>query len=156
MGFNENLKLLLLEKNMKQADLCRMTGIQTSLMSEYINGRKSPTIGNAILIADALNISLDDLVGRKWNTCRDHKKPGAYTVEYTGEYTDELSETLHKLTEKECIFVMDVIKALKQHLQKKKGRGAKPWPYQYIFISFFSGIIFSGTIFLRYRSSMIT
>ena len=117
MGFNENLKLLLLEKNMKQADLCRMTGIQTSLMSEYINGRKSPTIGNAILIADALNISLDHLVGRKWNTCRDHKKPGAYTVEYTGEYTDELSETLHKLTEKECIFVMDVIKALKQHLQ---------------------------------------
>ena len=109
MGFNENLKLLLLEKNMKQADLCRMTGIQTSLMSEYINGRKSPTIGNAILIADALNISLDDLVGRKWNTCRDHKKPG--------EYTDELSETLNKLTEKECIFVMDVIKALKQHLQ---------------------------------------
>lgn len=71
MGFNENLKLLLLEKSMKQADLCRMTGIQTSLMSEYINGRKSPTIGNAILIADALNISLDDLVGRKWNTCRD-------------------------------------------------------------------------------------
>ena len=109
MGFNENLKLLLLEKSMKQADLCRMTGIQTSLMSEYINGRKSPTIGNAILIADALNISLDDLVGIKWNTCRDQKKPG--------EYTDELSETLNKLTEKECIFVMDVIKALKQHLQ---------------------------------------
>lgn len=117
MGFNENLKLLLLEKSMKQADLCRMTGIQTSLMSEYINGRKSPTTGNAILIADVLNISLDNLAGRKWNTCRDHKKPGAYTGEYTGEYTDELRETLHKLTEKECIFVMDVIKALKQHLQ---------------------------------------
>ena len=115
MGFNENLKLLLLEKNMKQADLCRMTGIQTSLMSEYINGRKSPTIGNAILIADALNISLDDLVGRKWNTCRDQKKPG--------EYTDELSETLNKLTEKECIFVMDVIKALKQHLQQESAFG---------------------------------
>ena len=110
MGFNENLKLLLLEKNMKQADLCRM-------MSEYINGRKSPTIGNAILIADALNISLDNLAGKKWNTCCDHKKPGAYTGEYTGEYTDELRETLHKLAEKECIFVMDVIKALKQHLQ---------------------------------------
>ena len=57
MGFNENLKLLLLEKNMKLADLCRMAGIQTSLMSEYINGRKSPTTGNAILIADVLNIS---------------------------------------------------------------------------------------------------
>ena len=51
----------------------------------------------------------DCLVGRKWDTCRVQKKPG--------EYTDELSETLNKLTEKECIFVMDVIKALKQHLQ---------------------------------------
>ena len=61
MGFNEYLKLLLLEKNMKLADLCRMAGIQTSLMSEYINGRKSPTTGNAILIADVLNISLDNL-----------------------------------------------------------------------------------------------
>lgn len=49
MGFNENLKLLLLEKNMKLADLCRMADIQTSLMSEYISSRKSPTTGNAIL-----------------------------------------------------------------------------------------------------------
>ncbi|WP_080664503.1 helix-turn-helix domain-containing protein [Enterocloster clostridioformis] len=69
-------------------------------LSEYINGRKSPTIGNAILIADALNISLDDLVGRKWDTCRVQKKPG--------EYTDELSETLNKLTEKECIFAQSL------------------------------------------------
>lgn len=32
----------------------------------------------------------------------------------------------------------------------KKGRGAKPWPYQYIFISFFF-----GTIFLRYHFSPV-
>ena len=116
-GIQREFKAVTIRKNMKLADLCRMAGIQTSLMSEYINGRKSPTTGNAILIADVLNISLDNLAGRKWNTCRDHKQPGAYTGEYTGEYTDELRETLHKLTEKECIFVMDVIKALKQHLQ---------------------------------------
>lgn len=65
MGFNENLRLLLIQKEMKQADLCRMTGIQTSLMSEYISGRKSPTIRNAILIADAFDISLDTLVEGK-------------------------------------------------------------------------------------------
>lgn len=64
MGFNDNLKLLLKDRNLKQADLCRMTGIQTSLMSDYLGGKKSPTIGNAILIADALNISLDTLVGK--------------------------------------------------------------------------------------------
>lgn len=53
MEFNESLKRLLIEKNMKQADLCRLAHIQTSLMSEYINGKKSPTIGNAIQMADA-------------------------------------------------------------------------------------------------------
>lgn len=64
MEFNESLKRLLIEKNMKQADLCRLAHIQTSLMSEYINGKKSPTIGNAIQIADALDISLDVLAGK--------------------------------------------------------------------------------------------
>ena len=33
MEFNESLKRLLIEKNMKQADLCRLAHIQTSLMS---------------------------------------------------------------------------------------------------------------------------
>ena len=141
MGFNEYLKLLLLKKNMKLADLCRMAGIQTSLMSEYINGRKSPTTGNAILIADVLNISLDNLAGRKWNTCCDHKKPGAYTGEYTGEYTDELRETLHKLAEKECYQGAEAASAM------KKGRGAKLWPYQHIYLYHFSLVpFFSGTV----------
>ena len=64
MSFNDNLKLLLKDRNLKQADLCRMTGIQTSLMSDYLAGKKSPTIKNAIFIADALNISLDTLVSK--------------------------------------------------------------------------------------------
>lgn len=62
---NATLKQILSDRKLKQADLCRMTGIQTSLMSEYISGKKSPAIGNAILIADALGISLDALVGKE-------------------------------------------------------------------------------------------
>lgn len=65
MSFSENLKKILDERQLKQANLCRMTGIQTSLMSDYLNGKKSPAISNAITIADALNISLDTLVGKK-------------------------------------------------------------------------------------------
>lgn len=61
MEFSENLKMLLDKQNLKQADLCRLTGIQTSLMSEYVKGKKSPTIKNAIAIADAFKISLDAL-----------------------------------------------------------------------------------------------
>lgn len=109
MGFNENLKLLLIQKHMKQADLCRMTGIQTSLMSEYINGRKSPTIRNAILIADAFDISLDTLVGRE-ERVRYSKRPNlAYGI--------QLNESMDGLSEKECTFVLDVIKAMKEHLK---------------------------------------
>ncbi|HEK4562021.1 TPA: helix-turn-helix transcriptional regulator [Clostridioides difficile] len=64
MDFSTNLRNILEKKQLKQADLCRMTGIQTSLMSDYIKGKKSPAISNAILIADALNMSLDILVGK--------------------------------------------------------------------------------------------
>ena len=41
-----------------------MTGIPSSLMSAYVSGKKSPAIQNAIAIAEALNVSLDELVGR--------------------------------------------------------------------------------------------
>ena len=65
LNFSENLKILLDKQNLKQADLCRLTGIQTSLMSEYVKGKKSPTIKNAIAIADAFRISLDTLVSNQ-------------------------------------------------------------------------------------------
>ena len=91
---------------MKQADLCRMTGIQTSLMSDYLGGKKSPTIGNAILIADALNISLDTLVGK--NTPPEDKEvPGVLA---------ELYSAARGLSIEEQFYLLDTIKALKRHL----------------------------------------
>lgn len=65
MNFSEVLKSTLKERGMKQADLCNISGIPRSLMSEYINGKKSPTITNAIAIASALNVTLDYLTGKK-------------------------------------------------------------------------------------------
>lgn len=94
---------------MKQADLCRMTGIQTSLMSEYISGRKSPTIRNAILIADAFDISLDTLVGREERV--------RYSKRVNQAYGIQLNESMDGLSEKECTFVLDVIKAMKEYLK---------------------------------------
>lgn len=109
MGFNENLIFLLKEQALKQADLCRMTGIQTSLMSDYIGGKKSPTIGNAILIADALGISLDALVEKRTGQPADvQKRPTIY---------DEVCEAARDLTEDEQRFLVDTIKALKKNLR---------------------------------------
>lgn len=111
MDFNENLKLLLKDRNLKQADLCRMTGIQTSLMSDYLGGKKSPTIGNAILIADALNISLDTLVGK--DTYSSPKK------HQSSKILAELYERASELSEEEQLYLLDMIKALKQRLSRK-------------------------------------
>ena len=64
MKFQTRLKEILAERELKQADLCRATGIPTSLMSNYVKGKASPTLDNAIKIAEKLNVTLDELVGR--------------------------------------------------------------------------------------------
>lgn len=62
--FKTILSCLLADKHLTQADLCRKTGIPTSLMSNYVKGSKSPALSNAILIAEALHVSLDVLSGK--------------------------------------------------------------------------------------------
>lgn len=64
MNFKESIIKLLGERQMKQSDLCKMTGIPSSLMSNYTTGKKTPTLNNAIIMANALNITLDELAGR--------------------------------------------------------------------------------------------
>lgn len=111
MKFSHTLQNILNERQLKQADLCRMTGIQTSLMSDYLNDKKSPAITNAILIADALNISLDTLVGKTSNTT-----PPPQTT----KIMSELSRQMADLSEEELLFFLDCIKAFKNHLPPKK------------------------------------
>ena len=65
MKFKNSLAEILAEQNLKQADLCRMTGISTALMSNYMTGKASPSLDNALMIAKALGITLDYLVGHK-------------------------------------------------------------------------------------------
>lgn len=70
MKFKNSLAEILAEQNLKQADLCRMTGISTALMSKYMTGKASPSLDNALMIAKALGITLDYLAGRRSNsTC---------------------------------------------------------------------------------------
>ena len=64
MGFKESVNSLLAERGLRQADLCRMTGIDSGLMSNYLNGKKAPSLSNAVLIADALAVPMDRIAGR--------------------------------------------------------------------------------------------
>lgn len=64
MEFKAIIQTLMESRGLRQADLCRMTNIPSSLMSEYVSGKKSPALNNAIAISEALNVSLDELTGR--------------------------------------------------------------------------------------------
>ena len=54
MIFENKIAELLTSNGLKQAALCRLTGIPTFLMSNYVKWKVSPTLNNAIKIADAL------------------------------------------------------------------------------------------------------
>ena len=65
MVYLKGLFDILVSRGMSQADLCRISGLSSGLISSYMSGAKSPTIKSAITIAESLNVSLDELVGRK-------------------------------------------------------------------------------------------
>ena len=65
MTFKTQLRELLTERGLKQADLCHMTKIPSSQISNYITGKTSPSLDNARIIAEKLGVTLDELVGRK-------------------------------------------------------------------------------------------
>lgn len=65
MNHLKGLFEILVSRGMSQADLCRISGLSSGVISSYINGRRVPSIVGAIRIADSLGITLDELVGRE-------------------------------------------------------------------------------------------
>ncbi len=61
--FVSRLKMHMKERDVKQIDICRETGIPTSLMSNYLTDKKSPGLPNAIAIAGYFGMGLDDFLG---------------------------------------------------------------------------------------------
>ena len=55
---------ILVERGMTQSKLCDLTELSSALVSNYVTQQVSPSLENAVKIADALNVTLDELVGR--------------------------------------------------------------------------------------------
>ena len=60
-GFGKRLNEKLSEKKLSQADLCRMTGLASSMISHYCNGQRIPSVPTAVKIAEALNTTIEEL-----------------------------------------------------------------------------------------------
>lgn len=65
MNYHKNLKKIMKMKSVDSRTLSDLTGISQSLISFYTRGNRSPGLQNAVKIAVALDVSLDEMVGKK-------------------------------------------------------------------------------------------
>jgi len=61
VGFNIRLLEKMAERDITQADLCRLTGLASSMVSHYCNGQRTPSIPAALKIAKVLRTTVDYL-----------------------------------------------------------------------------------------------
>lgn len=64
-NLSERIQYAMLQQGIQQADLARMTGLSTAVISQIVSGTtKNPLFENVTKIARALNVPLDYLAGR--------------------------------------------------------------------------------------------
>ena len=62
--FTLQLKSIRQSLNWTQADLACVAGVPTTLICHYERGHRSPSVETLVRLADALNVSVDLLLGR--------------------------------------------------------------------------------------------
>lgn len=71
-AFKDRMNELFKELNLTQVSLSKKTGVSQSSLSEYLLGKKEPTISVVMKIAEALDISLDWLLLGKGEMFQDN------------------------------------------------------------------------------------
>lgn len=65
MTIAENIKLRREEYDLTQSELAKRIGVTPSYVNYVESGTRIPSVPVLIKLADALNVSIDELVGRK-------------------------------------------------------------------------------------------
>ena len=86
--FIERLNSILQKRNLSQADLSKMTGIRSSSISVWLNGKYEPKQDKIAIIADALNVSPVWLIG--YDEPSTNQTEGYYVDPETAEYAEML------------------------------------------------------------------
>lgn len=127
MAFQDKLKELMTEKNMKAVDLARATGLSEAAVSDYLKGKKEPRGKQSISIAKALGVSLDTLwetgfqddsnyaeFGRKLKSIRKEKSLSqvelATDEDRPTKYANEIMDIINGLSDKKQQRLLRLIK----------------------------------------------
>ena len=86
--FIERLNSILQKRNLSQADLSKMTGIRSSSISDWLNGKYEPKQDKIAIIAEALNVSPVWLIG--YDEPSTTQTEGYYVDPETAEYAEML------------------------------------------------------------------
>lgn len=86
--FIERLNSILQKRNLSQADLSKMTGIRSSSISDWLNGKYEPKQDKIAIIAESLNVSPVWLIG--YDEPSTNQTEGYYVDTETAEYAEML------------------------------------------------------------------
>ena len=65
MEIKERIKMLMIEKHLTQKELATLAGITEASMSKYLKGERTPRIDVIVNLANALEVSTDELIGNE-------------------------------------------------------------------------------------------
>lgn len=103
----QRIKEGLAARDMTQADLCRITGIGKSAMSQYVNGSFVPRQDRTYMIAKALNVSEAWLMG--FDVPMERKAPASPEE---SERIKEFADVFGKLTAEQQALIISQIKGI--------------------------------------------
>lgn len=66
MNFSKNLKEYRKSVGLTQSEMAQHLGMTERGYRYYENGQREPNLSALVVIADYLNVSIDDLIGRKF------------------------------------------------------------------------------------------
>ena len=105
----DRLKEALTIKGLKQSDLCRLTGIPKSAISQYISGAFEPKQDRVYLLSKALNVSEAWLMGLDVPMEREKNAPSESESLTEGEQM--LIDLFRRVPEEQQQLVLQMIRA---------------------------------------------
>ena len=105
-NFSERLKKIREEKGLSQSDLAKKADFQTAAISHFETGQRKPSFDNLKRLVDALNVSIDYLLGRE--------------IKDAGDIAEKVFRNFEKLSTEDQQKIKDFAEFLSQKDKQEK------------------------------------